>query len=76
MEDATIISIRIPKRFKGKMRELGIKPSEAAREGIEMEIRKQELLKLQKRAKTYRGKWIDIPDKQIAKDVREDRDSG
>ncbi len=75
MQEATIISIRIPKVIRGRMRELGIKPSDAAREGIEMEIRRRELLKLQKRADAYKGKWVEIPDRQIAKDVREDRDS-
>jgi hypothetical protein len=75
MKEATIISIRIPKEIKSRMRELGIKPSDAAREGIDMEIRRHELLKLQKRATAYKGKWVEVPDKQIAKDVREDRDS-
>lgn len=74
MQEVTIISIRIPKRAKARMRELGIKPSDAAREGIEMEIRRRELLRLQKRAAAYKGKWVEIPEKQIAKDVREDRD--
>jgi post-segregation antitoxin (ccd killing protein) len=75
MQEAIIISIRIPKEVKTRMRELGIKPSEAAREGIEMEIRRKELLKLQKKATSYTGKWVTIPDRQIAKDVREDRES-
>ena len=43
MKEATIISIRIPKEIKSRMRELGIKPSDAAREGIDMEIRRHEL---------------------------------
>ncbi|MCL4379854.1 hypothetical protein M1589_04930 [Candidatus Marsarchaeota archaeon] len=75
MQEATIISIRIPKVVKTRMRELGIKASEAAREGIEMEIRRKELSKLQKKATAYRGKWVIVPDRQIARDVREYRDS-
>ncbi len=75
MKEVTIISIRIPKEIKSRMRELGIKPSDAARAGIDMEIRRHELLKLQKRAAAYKGKWVEVSDKQIAKDVREDRDS-
>ncbi len=75
MQEATIISIRIPKDVKGRMRELGIKPSDAAREGFDRAIREKELVKLQKRAKAYKGKWVVITEKQIAADVREDRDS-
>ncbi|HUC39151.1 MAG TPA: hypothetical protein VL944_03415 [Candidatus Acidoferrum sp.] len=40
-----------------------------------MDTRKRKLLKIQKRANSYKGKWVVIPEKRIIKDIREDRDS-
>jgi hypothetical protein len=75
VQEATIISIRIPKEVKTRMRELGIKPSEAAREGIVMVIRRKELLNLEKRARGFKGNFGKMSDKEIVETIREARDS-
>jgi len=57
------------------MDKYGIKPGSVTREALEREVRRIVLEEAEKRAKKLSGKLKEIPDEEIAKLIREDRES-
>jgi len=71
----TTVSAKIPKELKDLMDKYGIKPGPVIREALEREVRRRVLEEAEKRAKKLSGKLKEIPDEEIAKLIREDRES-
>jgi len=71
----TTVSAKIPKELKDLMDKYGIKPGPIIREALEREVRRRVLEEAEKRAKKLSGKLKEIPDEEIAKLIREDRES-
>ncbi len=68
------VSAKIPKELKELMDELGIKPGPVIRKALEREVRLAMLRKLEGRAKKLSKELPPIPDEEIARIIREDRE--
>ena len=75
MQENTTISVRVSRPMRLKLKRLGIKPSVMVKEALEAEIRKRELAALSKKAEKLSGLFKRLSAKQVAEDIREDRDS-
>ena len=68
------VSAKIPRELKELMDRYEIKPGPIIREALEREVRKRILEEAEKRARRLSGKLKNIPDEEIAKLIRGDRE--
>ena len=68
------VSAKIPKEMKEKLEKLGIKPGPVIRRALEAEIKRTMLKKLEERAKKLAPELSSIPDEEVARIIREDRE--
>jgi len=70
-----VLTVRVDKTLKGKIRKYKISASKIARKAIEEEIRKYERQELTDAVIEMKTLLEKIPDEEIIKAVRESRDS-
>ena len=75
MSGYTTVSVKIPKRLRERMRTLDIAPSKILREAIENEIRRREVQRIKKEIKALKTTLDKIPLEEVAKGIRQDRNS-
>lgn len=68
------VSAKIPKRLKELLDKYGIKPGPIIRRALEEEVKKHILSEVEKKAKELSRKVSHIPDEEIARLIREDRE--
>lgn len=68
------VSAKIPRRLKGLLDRYGVKPSPVIRKALEEEVRRRMLDEIEERAKRLSRSVSHIPDDEIAKIIRGDRD--
>lgn len=73
MEYVTV-SAKIPRKLKELLDKYGIKPGPVIRRSLEGEVKKYVLRELEERAKRLSRKIPKIPDEEIARIIREDRE--
>jgi len=73
MEYVTV-SAKIPRRLKELLKKYGIKPGPIIRKALEEEVRKRILDEIEKEARELSKKVSHIPDEEIARIIREDRE--
>ncbi len=72
--DYTTVSAKIPIEIKHKIEEYGIKPSEVIRKAIQNEIKRLEIMNLEKESELLKPIIKKIKSEQVAKSIREDRE--
>ncbi len=70
------VSVKIPRRLKELLDKYGVKPGPIIREALEREVRRRMLGEAGEGARRLRDKVKDISDEEIARLIREDRESG
>ncbi len=73
MEYVTV-SAKIPRKLKELLDKYGIKPGPVIRRSLEEEVKKYVVGELEERAKELSKKISKIPDEEIARIIREDRE--
>lgn len=68
------VSAKIPQELKRLLDKYGIKPGPIIRKALEEEVRRRMLSEIEKRARKLRKKIPQIPDEEIARIIREDRE--
>ncbi|MEM1582404.1 MAG: hypothetical protein QXK89_07855 [Candidatus Bathyarchaeia archaeon] len=71
----TTVSAKIPRRLKDLLDRYGIKPSQIIRRALEEEVKKHILEEIEAEAREIIGELSHITDEEIAKIIREDRES-
>jgi antitoxin CcdA len=69
-----VITIRVDKSLKGKIRRYNINASKISRQALEEEIKKREIQELTKAIIDMKTLLEKIPDDEIIKAIRESRD--
>ena len=69
------VSAKVPRRLKELLDKYGIRPGPVIRRALEEEVRRRMLEEVERRAKELKGKVAQIPDEEIAKLIREDREA-
>jgi len=69
-----VITVRVEKRLKERMRKHGISVSRTVRDALEREVKKRETEELRKTVKEMKTLLDKIPDDEIVRVVRESRD--
>lgn len=68
------ISAKIPRRLKELIDRYGIKPGPTIRKALEDEVKRRMLSRIEERARELSVRVSHIPDDEIAKIIREDRE--
>ncbi len=68
------VSAKIPRELKDLMDRFGIKPGPIIREALEREVRRRLLEEAERRARRLSEELRNIPDEEIARLIREDRE--
>ena len=68
------VSAKIPRKLKGLLDRYRVKPSPIIRKALEEEVRKRMLDEIEERAKWLSRKVSHIPEDEIARIIREDRE--
>ena len=74
MMDYVTVSIRIPRRLKEQLDKYGIKLGPIVRRALEEEVRRRMLEEIRERASELSKRVSHIPDEEIARLIREDRE--
>ena len=74
MMDYVTVSIRIPRRLKEQLDKYGIEPGPIIRRALEEEVRRRMLEEIRERASELSKRVSHIPDEEIARLIREDRE--
>ena len=69
------VSAKIPRRLKELLDKYGIKPGPVIREALKREVRRRILEEVEERARKLSGRVKHIPDEEIARIIREDREA-
>ncbi|MGC9104425.1 MAG: hypothetical protein ACP5JF_06515 [Candidatus Methanodesulfokora sp.] len=69
------VSAKIPRELKEWMRKCGIKPGPIIRKALEDAVRRKVLEEIDERLERFSELLDRIPDEEIARLIREDRDS-
>ena len=72
---SVVIGIRVPRKLKEDLEELGINYAEEIREFLARRVREEKSKKLAKEIKEFKGKLKPIPSNLSAELIREDRDA-
>ena len=73
MEYVTV-SAKIPRKLKELLDRYGVKPSPVIRRALEEEVRRRMLAEIEEKARELSVKLAHIPDEEIARIIREDRE--
>ena len=68
------VSAKIPRRLKELLDKYGIKPGPIIRKVLEEEVRKRMLEEVEEEAKRLSKKVAHIPDDEVARIIRKDRE--
>ncbi len=68
------VSAKIPRKLKELLDKYGIKPGPIIRRALEEEVRRKILEEAEERARELSKKVAHIPDDEIARIIREDRE--
>jgi len=74
MSDYVTVSAKIPRELKELINRFRIRPGPIIREALEREVRRRILEEVEKKARKLSEKLKNIPDEEIAKLIREDRE--
>ena len=69
------VSAKVPRKLKEMLDKYGIKPGPVIRQALEREVRRKILEEAERRAKKLSRKVAHIPDEEVARIIREDRDA-
>ncbi|MEM3385675.1 MAG: CopG family transcriptional regulator [Nitrososphaeria archaeon] len=69
------VSVKVPVELKEKMEKYGIKPSHVLRKAIEDCIKREEIKRLKEKIEEVKLILEKIPEEDIVKSIREDRNS-
>ena len=69
------VAAKIPRRLKEFMDRYGIKPGPIIREALEREVKRRLLEEAERKARALKGKLSVIPDEEIVRLIREDREA-
>jgi hypothetical protein len=69
------VSAKIPRELKELLDKYGIKPGPVIRRALEEEVKKKILEEIEKKALQLSKKVSHIPDEEIARIIREDREA-
>ncbi len=69
------VSAKVPRRLKELLDKYGIKPGPIIREALEREVKRRILEEAEKKAKKLSRKVSHIPDEEIVRLIREDREA-
>ncbi len=72
--DYIVVSAKIPKELRKKMRQYGIKPSIVIREAIYREVKKIEAEKIKEEIKSLKNTLKKLSSEEVIKSIREDRE--
>ena len=75
VQESVTVSTKIPKQLKEKIQRLKIKPSKILREALENEVKRREIAELKEQIKKIQPALDKISAQDVAKSIREDRDS-
>ena len=73
--ECVTVSTKIPKQLKERMQRLKIKPSKILKKALEDEVKKRELEELKEEINRLKPILDKVNTEDIAKSIREDRDS-
>ncbi len=73
MQETTIISVRVSKRVRAKIRRLGISPSKVLRKALEDEIKARMIKDVQAELAGHRKALARISLEEVLEDLRQDR---
>ncbi|MEM1611489.1 MAG: hypothetical protein QXQ57_07595 [Sulfolobales archaeon] len=68
------VSAKIPRKLKELMDRYGIKPAPIIRRALEEEVKKHILIELEAKLKEILGEIASIPDEEVVRLIREDRE--
>jgi len=68
------VSAKIPRKLKELLDRYGVKPSPVIRRALEEEVRRRMLAEIEEKARELSVKLAHIPDEEIARIIREDRE--
>ena len=68
------VSAKVPRKLKELLDRYGIKPGPIIRRALEEEVKKHILSEVEEKAKKLSKRASHIPDEEIAKIIREDRE--
>lgn len=68
------VSAKIPRKLKELLDKYGIKPGPIIRKALEEEVRRKILEEAEERARELSKRVAHIPDEEIARIIREDRE--
>ena len=68
------VSAKIPRRLKELLDRYGIKPGPIIRRALEEEVKKHVLGEIEEKARKLSKRTSHIPDEEIARIIREDRE--
>lgn len=69
------VSVKVSEELKEKMKKYGIKPSEVLKRAIEESIKKEEIKRLKKEVDSIKQILDKIPEEDIIRSIREDREN-
>ncbi len=69
------VSAKVPRKLKEMLDKYGIKLGPVIRQALEREVRRKILEEAERRAKKLSRKVAHIPDEEVARIIREDRDA-
>jgi len=75
MSESVTVSVKIPKKLRERMNELGVKPSDVLRRAIEEEVSKREIEKIKDSMQKIKPVLDRISLEDVVRGIREDRDS-
>lgn len=68
------VSVKVSVELREKMKKYGIKPSDVLKKAIEESIKKEEIKRLKKEVDFIKQILDKIPEEDIVKSIREDRE--
>ena len=68
------VSAKVPRKLKELLDKYGIKPGPVIRRALEEEVRKRMLEEAEEKARRLSEKVAHIPDDEVARIIREDRE--
>jgi len=71
---SAVVSVRIPEELKETLKKYGVKASEVARQALEEEVERRRMEEAKRAAGELADFLEDIPDEEIVRSIREDRE--
>lgn len=74
MGDVDVVTVKVPRELKKKMKQLNINWSQFVRECIERKMDEQKISEASRRLDDIRGRGEQVPTKELTSWIREDRE--